>query len=135
VAVVALTAEYVALNGSAALNDHVKSATLTVDAAELDASAMGDTWKEVVGGVKSGVLAIEYHDDVAASSVDATLWPLLGTVVTFELRLSDAAVSTSNPKYTGSVLVKGLNVGGKHGELPAKTLSLPTSGAVTRATS
>lgn len=134
-AVVALTAEYVALNGSAALNDHVKSATLTVDAAELDASAMGDTWKEVVGGVKSGVLAIEYHDDVAASSVDATLWPLLGTVVTFELRLSDAAVSTSNPKYTGSVLVKGLNVGGKHGELPAKTLSLPTSGAVTRATS
>lgn len=134
-AVVALTNEYLALNGSAALNDHVKSAVLTVDVAELDSSAMGDTWTEVVGGLKSGSLAVEFLDDTAASNVDATLWPLLGTVVTFEVRLSDAAVGATNPKYTGSVLISKASFGGSHGALPTKSLTFPVSGAVTRATS
>lgn len=136
-AVVALTAEYLALAGSAALNDHVKSATLTVDANELDATAMGDTWKEVVGGVKAGTLSIEFFDDTAASNVDSIIWGHFntGTTITFEVRLSDAAVSATNPKYTGSVLPKSASFGGSHGELPMKSLTWPTSGAVTRATS
>lgn len=134
-AVVALTAEYLALNGSATLNDHVKSAVLTVDVNELDSSAMGDTWTEVVGGLKKGQLAVEFLDDTAASNVDAALWPLLGTVVTFEIRLSDAAVGATNPKYTGSVLISKTSFGGAHGALPTKNLTFPTSGTVTRATS
>jgi hypothetical protein len=133
-AVFALTNEYLALNGSAALNDHVKSAVLTVDVAQLDSTAMGDGWSDVIGGLKSGSLAITWNEDVAASSVDATLWPLLGTVVTFEVRLTDSAVGTSNPKYTGSVLIAQHGVGGSVGDLAAKSVTYPTTGTITRAT-
>ena len=130
----ALTNEFLSLNGSSAVNDHVKSATLTVDVAQLDSTAMGDSWVEVIGGLKSGTLAITYNDDFAASNVDALLWPLLGTVVTFEVRPDAGAVSTSNPKYTGSVLISQHSVGGSVGDLAAKEVTFQTSGTITRAT-
>ena len=133
--VFALTAEYLALNGSATLNDHVKSAVLTIEAEALDSTAMGPGWKSAIGGLKSGTLAVTFNDDMAASNVDAALWPLLGTVVTFEIRATDSAVSATNPKYTGSVLIQQHNLGGSVGELASKQLTFPTSGAVTRATS
>jgi hypothetical protein len=133
-AVFALTNEYLALNGSAVnVNDHVKSAVLTVDVAQLDSTAMGDTWVEVIGGLKSGQLAITFNDDAAASNIDSILWPLLGTVVTFEVRPTDSAVGAGNPKYTGSVLISQAALGGGVGELAAKSLTFPTSGTVTRA--
>lgn len=135
-AVFALTNMYVALNGSATnVNDHVKSAVLTVDAAQLDSTAMGDTWVEVIGGLKSGSLALTFNDDAAASNIDSILWPLLGTVVTFEVRPTDSAVGAGNPKYTGSVLISQAALGGGVGELASKSLTFPTSGTVTRATS
>lgn len=133
-AVFALTDMYVALNGSASnLNDHVKSATLTVDVAQLDSTAMGDSWVEVIGGLKSGSLAIQFNDDAAASNIDSILWPLLGTVVTFEVRPTSAAVGAGNPKYTGSVLISGAALGGSVGDLASKSLTFPTSGTITRA--
>jgi hypothetical protein len=133
-AVFSLTNEYLALN-STNLSDHVKSAVLTVDVAQLDATAMSDSWTDVIGGLKSGTLAITFNDDYATSSVDATLWPLLGTVVTFEVRPDAGTVTTTNPKYTGSVLISQHAVGGAVGELAAKSLTFQTSGVVTRGTS
>jgi hypothetical protein len=133
-AVQALTAMYVELNSSASINDHVKKASLTVDVANLDSTAMGDTWTEATAGVKSGTLSIEFNDDFATGSVDAFLWPLLGTVVGFKIRANDSAVGVSNPSYFGNVLIAGHAVGGAHGELAMKALEFPTSGTITRST-
>lgn len=133
-AVFALLNEYLAIN-SVALSDHIKGATLTLDSAQLDPTAMGDNWVKVLGGLKSGQLQIEFIDDYAASQTDATLWPLFGTVVTFEVRPDAGAVSATNPKYTGSVHISQFVVGGSVGELAMKSLTFPTSGAVSRATS
>lgn len=134
-AVFAITSEYTALNGSD-LSAYIKSSVLTVDVAALDTTDMGSSgWTDNIGGLKSGTLAINFQDDVAASAIDSILWPLLGTVVTFEVRATSSAVGTSNPKYTGSVLITQHSIGGAVGELAMKTLSFPTSGAVTRATS
>lgn len=133
-AVQCLTNMYLSLNASA-LSDHIKSAVLTVDVATLDATAMGDAWTDNIGGLKSGSLAITFNDDFASSNVDAILWPLLGTVVAFEVRPDAAVVGASNPKYTGSVLINQHMLGGAVGDLAAKSVTFPTSGAVTRATS
>ena len=38
---------------------------------------------------KNGSLALTFNQDVAASAVDATLWPLLGSVISFEVRQRD----------------------------------------------
>lgn len=131
--VVALVNEYVEIN-STNLSDHVKSATLVVDVAQLDSTAMGDGWTDNVGGLKSGTLNLELLDDYANGSIDATLWPLLGTKVAFVVRVDSAAVGTSNPQYSGTVLINAHSVGAAVGELPMKSLSYPTSGAITRAT-
>lgn len=133
-AVFALTNEYVEIN-SVDLSDHVKAATLTVDAAQLDSTAMGDSWTEMIGGLKSGQLALTLNDDYANSSVDVTLWAALGSVVTFKVRpVNGIAVSSTNPQYSGSVLVAQHALGGQVGDLASKQVTFPTSGAVTRAT-
>lgn len=93
-------------------------------------------WKEVLGGLKSGSLAVTFKNDVAASQLDETMWALYGTVTTFEVRATSSAVGTSNPKYTGSVLIKGWTpISGSPGDVNESSFTFPTSGAVTRATS
>lgn len=132
-AVMALTNEYLALN-AVAMSDHVRSATLAMEASALDATAMGDGWVKNVYGLKSGQLQVEFNDDTALAQVDALLWPLFGTNVAFEVRLDAGAVSTTNPKYTGLVGIAQHNVGGSLNEVARKSLTFPTSGAVTRGT-
>lgn len=132
-AVVALLNEYVALNGVDS-SSWARQGTLALEAAALDATAFGDGWQKNVAGLKSGTLTIEFLDDFDASEVDATLWPLFGTVVTFEVRPDAGSVGANNPKYTGSVLINTHTVGGNLGELATKSVTFPTSGAVTRAT-
>ncbi len=134
-ALYALTSETVTVN-SVDYTDHIKAATLTVDAAQLDTTDFASAgWTEVIGGLKSGTLAIEFMDDVADNDLDEELWALLGTVVTFTVKPTSASVSASNPSYSGSVLITSHSLGGAVGDLASKSVSWPTSGAVSRATS
>ena len=134
-AIQALTAEVVTIN-SIDFSAYCKSATLTIDVAELDTTDFAsDGWTEMIGGLKSGTLSVEFMDDVADDQVDEDLYAILGTVVPFSLKLDDAAVGTSNPNYTGNVLITQHTLGGAVGDLATKSLSFPISGAVTRATS
>jgi hypothetical protein len=130
-----LTATYVALN-SVDRSSWCKKAELAVEVEEKDVTTFVSLgWKEVKGGLKSGGLAIEFFNDIADNQLDETMWALLGTVVTFEVRADNAAVGVSNPKYTGSVLVKNLTpIGGGVGDVNSASYTYPTSGAVTRAT-
>ena len=130
-AVMALINEYLSLN-TVAMSDHVRQATLAMEASALDATAMGDGWTKNVYGLKSGSMQVEFNDDTAASQVDALLWPLFGTNTAFEVRLDAGTVSATNPKYTGLVGIAQHNVGGQLNEVARKSLTFPTSGAVTR---
>jgi len=131
-AVFALTGLVVTVN-SVDYSDHLKNATLTVDAAQLDTTDFASGgWTEVIGGNKSGTLALNFMDDVADNDVDEELWALLGTVVTFTLKKETGGISASNPEYQGSVLVTSHSFGGDQGSLASKSLTWPTSGAITR---
>lgn len=130
-----LTAAYISLSGTD-LSEYTRKVELSTEVEEKDVTTYASAgWKEVLGGLKGGELSLEFLQDVAATEIDSIMWPLLGTVVTFEVRLSQAAVGASNPKYTGSVLVKGWNpIEGSVGDEASVSVSYPTSGAVTRAT-
>lgn len=132
-AVVALINEFLSLN-AVAMSDHVRQATLAMEATTLDATAMGDGWVKNVYGLKSGSLQVEFNEDTAASQVDSLLWPLFGTNVAFEVRVDAGVVSPTNPKYTGLVGIAQHNVGGSLNEVARKSLTFPTSGAVVRGT-
>ena len=131
-----LTAEYVSLAGND-LSAYCRKAELSAEAEEKEVTTYASLgWKELLGGLKSGELGLEFLQDIAAGEIDSIMWPLLGTVVAFEVRLSSAAVGASNPKWTGNVLIKGWNpIEGSVGDEASVSVSYPTSGAITRATS
>ncbi|MFJ8163813.1 hypothetical protein ACIRBY_23200 [Streptomyces sp. NPDC096136] len=131
-----LLSQYLAING-VDLSDYTRKAELSVEVEDKDITTYGSLgWKAVLGGLKSAELAVEFLQDVAATKIDSIMWPLLGSVVSFEVRADQAVVGTSNPKYTGSILIKGWNpIEGSVGDEASVGVTFPTSGAVTRATS
>jgi len=131
-----LTAAYTALNGTDR-SSYLSSSELTIESEAKEVTNYGSGgWKEFLGGLKSGELKLKFFQDVAASAIDSIMWPLLGTVVSFEVRATNAAVGTSNPKYSGSVLITGWNpIEGSIGDEATVSVSFPTSGAIARATS
>lgn len=130
-----LLAQFLSINSNT-LNSYTKKAELTVEVEDKDVTNYASLgWKEVLGGLKSAELSCEFLQDFAAAQLDAIFWPLLGTVVPFEVRADQAAVGTSNPKYTGSILINGWNpIEGSVGDEATVSLGFPTSGAVVRAT-
>lgn len=130
---------FVSING-VDLSDHVKSVTLNYSAEMLDDTAMGDDTKSSLGGLKNWSAEVEFHQDYAAASVDATLFPLVGATFVFIARADKSdGVSATNPNYTATgVLASYTPLGGSHGELMATSVSInPAGGAnatLTRAT-
>jgi hypothetical protein len=132
--VLALLNQYVSVNSST-LHDHGRQAMLALDRTALDATAYGDGWMVNHGGLRAGTLTIQLLDDFADNSIDELLWTAFATdtgIVPFEVRPVNTTISTSNPAYTGSLLVAQFTVGGDLNTMAAKSLAFPVSGAVTR---
>lgn len=131
-AVFALTSTTATLN-AVDYTDHLKSVSLTIDAAALDTTDFSSGgWVENIGGLKSGTVTFQFMDDVADNDVDEELFALLGTVVAFAMKPTSSAISASNPEYQCNVLVTGHSIGGDVGSLAGKSLTFPITGAVTR---
>lgn len=120
---------------SVVLSTFGTSATLNVSADELDDTAFGDTYRSRIGGLKDWSLNVEFNSDFALGAVDVTLFPLLGTVVTAKVRPTSAAISTTNPEYSGSILVSQHNpVGNSVGDKATVSVQWPGAGTLARAT-
>ena len=118
------------------LSDHVASVTLELNSEEIDTTSFGSTFMSKTGGLKSGTLNIDFQQDFASSEVDQTMFPLFGTTTTFVLKPTSGSVSATNPSYSGSILVnQHIPVANAVGELATMSVSFPTSGTITRATS
>lgn len=99
-----LTNAYVLLN-AVDLSDHVKSVTVNYTADEVDATTMSLGSRARLGGLKDWSIDVTFAQDYALSSVDATLFPLVGTTFAVEVRPTNGARSTTNPAYTGTGLL------------------------------
>lgn len=126
---------YIAIN-SVDRSSYIKSVTVHVESNELDQTDFADSgWMSPLSGLKSGNIQLTFNQDMAASAIDSIMWALLWSTTTFEIRATNAAVTTSNPKYTGSMLVKEWTpVSGSVGDLGEVSVTFPLSGALTRAT-
>lgn len=112
------------------------SVTLDVNAEEQETTSFGDSWRERIGGLKDGSVSLDFHQDFGASSVDATLWPLLGTTVEIVIKPTSDATSATNPTYTFSALVTEYQpFASSVGDLATLSVSWPVTGAVVRAES
>lgn len=98
----------VATLNSVVLSDHVTSATINRSFDELEVTAMGDSAHKFVKGLEASTITLDFLNDDAASgagSVRATLQAAWGTTVPLTLKQTSAAVSTTNPLYSTTVLV------------------------------
>lgn len=115
------------------ISDHSNKIEVPVSVDAQETTAFGATYKARVGGLKDAVLNVDLFNDFAASQLDSIMWPLLGTVVTFEVRPTSGARSATNPAYTGSILINGWTpISGSVGQLVQVSMSFPTSGPVLR---
>lgn len=115
----------------------LKKATLEVSAAKQESTTMtAGGWETSEKGLRSGNVGLEFVDSFTVGEIDALLWGLFtGSISTaFELRQTQAAVGTSNPKWTGSLQVLEYKAGEAVGALATKSLTLPTTGQVQRLT-
>lgn len=130
-----LTDAYISINANV-VSDHGNKVEISVTVEDKDTTTFGQTYKTRVGGLKDGSISIDFLNDFTAAQLDSIFWPLLGTVVAFEIRPTSSARAVTNPAYTGSILIKEWKpIGGGVGDLDSVSVSFPTSGTVLRQTS
>ena len=130
-----VTATNVTLNGTD-ISNSVAQATLELTAADVDVTDFGSGgYTEVVGGLKSGTVSLDFHQDYASGALASLLNPLLGSIATVTLKPNGTATSATNPVWTATVLVNSISpITGAVGDLATFSVSYPTSGPVTSAT-
>jgi hypothetical protein len=125
----------VSINGSTALASYLTQVELKATANDITTTSFGSTWVTRVAGLKEGSLTLNFNQDYASTTVDATLWPLLGTNATVVIKPTSTATSANNPAYTAICLVNDLTpVSGQIGDLATFSVTWPTTGTVSRAT-
>jgi hypothetical protein len=130
-----VTATNVTLNGTN-ISSAVASATLELTAAEVDVTDFGSGgFTEVIGGLKSGTVSLDFHNDYGVGAINTLLNPLLGSLATVTLNPNGTVTSSTNPLFTTLVLVNSVSpVSGAIGDLATFSVSFPTSGSVTTST-
>jgi len=125
----------VTINGTA-LSTSLSSVDLTISADDKDVSTFGVTYRQHVGGLKQGQLKLNFLQDFAASSVESTLYPLLGTIATVVITPTSGTVSATNPSYTVPCLVTQVQpLSASVGDVPTQQVTWMSSGTITKATS
>ena len=129
--------DYHIMFGTVDVSEHFTSLSLepTADAPEATAFG-GDGWRERVGGgLKDWAVSADFNQDFAASALDATLWPLLGTSVLLEVRATSAARSPTNPSYVGNAILTSYPpFGNSVGDLATGSISFEAAGQLQRLT-
>jgi hypothetical protein len=130
-----VTNPVVKINGTA-VSDSVASATLELTSTDVDVTDFGSNgWTEIIGGLKSGTVSLDFHNDYGVGGINTILNPLVGTLATVAINPNGTAVSASNPTWTAVVLVNSVSpVAGAVGDLATFSVSYPTSGSVSFAT-
>lgn len=105
-AITVLTNASVVYN-SVDLSNHVRTVTLDMSAEDVDITAMGATSRTHAPGLRDDRVTVEYFQDFAAGSVDATHAPLLGVAAgaSLVIKPTTAAVSATNPSYTMTAII------------------------------
>lgn len=121
---------------SVSLANRANSVTINYEKEAVESTAFGDSGRAFVAGLQNNTCEIEFQQDFAASNVEATVFPLVGTTTTIVIKPTSGAVSSTNPSYTltGTFLAAHTPVSGTVGELATTSLSFQ-GGTLAKATS
>ncbi|CAB5229671.1 hypothetical protein UFOVP1566_11 [uncultured Caudovirales phage] len=117
------------------LSAHANSVTVNYEIDSVEATTFGSTGHTFVGGLQNVSCEIEFMQDFAATKVEATIFPLVGTQTTVVIKPTSSAVSATNPSYTlsNTYLASHTPVAASVGEMAMTSLSF-TGGSLAKAT-
>lgn len=125
--------------GGTDVSASVARAELTITSTEVDVTDFASGgFTEVVGGLKSGSLSLDFHTDFGAGALNTVLTEdLVGTLVEIIVIAGNGSVaSATTPSYTANFLINSLSpVSGAVGDLSTFSVTFPMSGTVTKAVS
>jgi hypothetical protein len=120
------------------LSNHIASVTLGSTYDVLDTTAFGggnvpQAARDRIAGLVDNSVTLEFHQDFAAGEVEATIYPLLGTVAAVRVQPVNGAISASNPEYQFNALISEWTpLNGAVGELATASVTWPISGAIVK---
>jgi hypothetical protein len=123
--------------GGTDVSASVARAELTITSTEVDVTDFASGgFTEVVGGLKSGSLSLDFHTDFGEGALNTVLTEdLVGTLVEIVVIAGNgSAASAATPSYTANFLINSLSpVSGAVGDLSTFSVTFPMSGTVTKA--
>jgi hypothetical protein len=121
--------------GGVDLSSHITKVTLSTSRAEIETTTFGNTAVRRVAGLADSSVAIDFNQDFAAASVEATLYPLIGSTAAVIVKPNGTATGTANPSYTFSALVtEWMPLDAQVGELASASITWPIDGTIAKAT-
>jgi hypothetical protein len=121
--------------GTTVLSDSIASVTLDITADEVETTAFGSTYRTRIGGLKDASVSFDFHQDFGAGSVDALLFPLMGSTVAVKIAPTSGTVTAVNPEYRFTALCTQYQpYAGAVGDLSTLSVTWPVSGEVVRGT-
>jgi len=132
-----VTGNTVSFNGTD-ISGSVARAELVITSAEVDVTDFASGgYTELVGGLKSGTVSLDFHSDFGAGGLSTVVSEdLVGTIGTVVIIAGNGtAASGTTPSFTAECLITSVtSVSGAVGDLSTWTVSWPTSGEITKAT-
>ena len=132
-----VTGNTVSFNGTD-ISASVARAELVISSTEVDVTDFASGgWTEVVGGLKSGSVSLDFHSDYGVGSLSTVVSEgLVGTIGTVVIIAGNGtAASGITPSFTAECLISSVtSVSGAVGDLSTFSVTWPTSGEVTKAT-
>jgi hypothetical protein len=125
----------ITINGTD-FSSSLAAVTLDISAAEQEVTAFGDTFIQRISGLKDASISLDFHQDFGAASVDATLFPLIGSNATVVVTPTSGATAATNPAYSGVFLCTEYQpYASSVGDLATLSVSWPLAdGTITRGT-
>jgi hypothetical protein len=121
--------------GTADLSESIASVTLDITTDDVETTAFGSSYRTRIGGLKDASVSLDFHQDFGAGSVDALLFPLMGSTVAVAIAPTSGTVTATNPEYRFTALVTQYQpFAGAVGDLATLSITWPVSGEVVRGT-
>jgi hypothetical protein len=121
--------------GTTNLSSTINSVTLDITTDEVETTAFGSTYRTRIGGLKDASVSLDFMQDFAAGSVDALLFPLMGSTVAIKIAPTSGTVTATNPEYRFDALVTQYQpFAGSIGDIASLSIQWPVTGEVVRGT-
>jgi len=137
---IVLTNAYVLLGDLYDISSYVTNISLSTTHDIIETTQFGDVYKTRIAGLGDNQANFEFLQDFSSTIVNPgglenVIYPLIGTAINCKIRPTGAAVSTSNPQYSFSLLISEWQpLSGSVGELSTASVFWFISGEITKTT-